>query len=223
MASVPKQRRSTGSADAPGRRQLVDATVRLLRSSGSGALTSRAIAEAAGQNLGSITYYFGSKDHLVNEAMISVAEELIKPVLDAMADAGENQLQALTVGVATLNNILTTNRQQIPAYLHCLAAASTDEKMARPMADLHRSLTQSLADIIESQRSNGLVADWVDSLAMAQLITAVVHGVAVAVAIDDATPPSDTHDADQVARTQTDPTVVAGQFGQLIMGARKVD
>lgn len=202
------QRRSSGATDAPARKRLIEATVALLRTSGSVSVTSRAVADEAGENLGAITYYFGSKDNLVNEAMIAVAEDLIRPVIDEMVKPDVEPSTALFVGIQMLHNVLAENRQQIPAYLHSLAAASTSETLAGPMAELHQSLTASLASLIEAYRRDGVAADWVDPVGMAQVITAVVHGVAMSVAVEDA-----------AGLNQTDPTKVAGQFGQLLLNA----
>ncbi len=202
------QRRSAGDGDAPVRKRLIAATVHLLRTAGAGAVTSRAVADKAGENLGSITYYFGSKDELVNEAMIAVAEDLIRPVITEMTKPDVEPTTALMVGVQMLHKVLADNRQQIPAYLHSLAAGSTDPALAESMVQLHQSLTGALATLIEAYRADGVAPEWVDPVAMAQVVTAVVHGVALSVAIEEA-----------AGHSETDPTKVAAQFGQLLLGA----
>ena len=45
--------------------------------------TSRAITLAAGANLGAITYYFGSKEALLGEAVGQAIEALVSPALGA--------------------------------------------------------------------------------------------------------------------------------------------
>ncbi len=206
------QRRAAGDAESPTRKRLIAATVHLLRTAGAGAITSRAVADAAGENLGSITYYFGSKDQLVSEAMVSVADELIRPVIAEMAKPEVEPSTALMVGVQMLHQVLAENRQQLPAYVHSLAAASTDAELAGPVVELHRSLTESLAALIDAYRADGFAPQWVDPTAMAQVVVAVVHGVALSVAVEDA-----------AGRSETEPTKVAAQFGQLLLGVGRTE
>jgi AcrR family transcriptional regulator len=80
------QRRAAGSADSQVKECLVEAAQALIAEGGVEALTSRAITGRAGQNLGSITYYFGSKEALVTEAMARTARQLVAPVLNVLTD-----------------------------------------------------------------------------------------------------------------------------------------
>jgi len=74
------QRRSATDAANPGvRRRLLDATVELVGTGGPQTATSRGIASAAGENLAAITYYFGSKEELLAEAMAATARQLTSP------------------------------------------------------------------------------------------------------------------------------------------------
>jgi DNA-binding transcriptional regulator YbjK len=57
----------------------LDATLRLLRSGGPGAITHRAVAREAGVPLAATTYYFASKSELLAEALDQIArEELVR-------------------------------------------------------------------------------------------------------------------------------------------------
>jgi TetR/AcrR family transcriptional regulator, regulator of biofilm formation and stress response len=57
------------------RRAILNATLRLIGRRGPEAVTHRAVAAEAGVPLASITYYFGSRDGLLDEALRHVAEE----------------------------------------------------------------------------------------------------------------------------------------------------
>lgn len=63
------------------RERLLAAAGTLIAQEGTAAATSRAISARAGENLAAITYYFGSKDELVSEALIRHARTLIEPVV----------------------------------------------------------------------------------------------------------------------------------------------
>jgi hypothetical protein len=66
-------------------------------------------------------------------------------------------------------------------------------------------LANVLAAEMRTQQERGLLPPWVDASAMAQLIVALVNGVAIAVATDP---------------DGTDATAIAGQFAQLLITAR---
>ncbi len=201
-----QQRRSVGTkTDANARTKLLVATIDLVSAGGPEAATSRAIAEAAGENLASITYYFGSKNELVSQAMVRTARQLIQPVVDEFADENRDGVATLLAAVQRLYQILDDNEKLLGPYLHCIAAVPTNETVATEVRSLHRELAAILAKEMVGQQSEGHLPDWVRPRAMAQLIVALVNGVAISVAIDP---------------TQTEPTDVGAQFTQLLLAAR---
>lgn len=181
---------------------MLAAAVETIRNGGISSATSRSIATAAGENLGSITYYFGSKDELVDEAMLLVATELIQPVLRVFGDPTKAPTEALFEAIPLMQQMLTDHSKQVPAYVQCLASAVVDPSIRPKVATLHRSLHTALADAITSHKEAGAVADWVDPTAMAQVIVAVAHGIAITSAIDD---------------EAVDPTAASAQFVRLVL------
>lgn len=85
------------------RRAILEATLRLIGDRGPEAVTHRAVAAEAGVPLASITYYFGSRDGLLDEALHHVAEEemaaLRASVSAPPADASPDGLADLLVGL----------------------------------------------------------------------------------------------------------------------------
>lgn len=199
------QRRATGTADSETRTRLIDATIDVLCTSGFEAATSRAIAEAAGENLASITYYFGSKRELLDQAMVTTTRRLIQPVVEQFADDGAGSITKLLAAVQQLYRILDANDTLLGPYIHTLAAAATNEAVAVEVRSLHRELASVLAAEITVQQRQDSLPDWVQADSMAQLIVALVNGVAVSIAIDP-------------ARTQ--PTAVGSQFTQLLLAVQ---
>ena len=57
------------------RRQILEATLRVIGRGGIAAVDHRAVAADAGVPLGSTTYYFDSKDDMVSQALHHVADE----------------------------------------------------------------------------------------------------------------------------------------------------
>jgi AcrR family transcriptional regulator len=198
------QRRSPEDSDAQTRGKLVGATQQLLATGGVDALTSRAIAAAAGANLASITYYFGSKEQLVTESMIATARDLLAPVVTMLSSDGDPTALMLQ-SVVLLNRILEERRDHVAAYLQVLAASSNSPPISAAVQALHRDMAQLLTEQIEVQRAAGQLPTWIAPLAMAQLIIAVVHGTLIASLVDP---------------DQTNEAAIGGQFAQLLLSAR---
>lgn len=66
-------RRRAGRGEAR-RRQILDAAVRVIGTGGLASLTHRAVAEAAGVPLGSMTYYFRDREELIDQTMAYAVE-----------------------------------------------------------------------------------------------------------------------------------------------------
>jgi AcrR family transcriptional regulator len=177
------QRRASPDRGAPARGRLIDATVDIIRRKGLGAATSRAIVDGAGENLGSITYYFGSKDALVAEALTSAARTLVGPVIDTLGDEGP-AIERLLRAVPMLYAALADHRGQLPVYTASLAASTANPAVGSELRSLHRELASSLATTITGLRADGSIPSWVDPEPMAELIVALVDGVVVGSALD---------------------------------------
>jgi AcrR family transcriptional regulator len=67
---------------------LVEATLRCLGRAGMAGTTARTITSEAGVNLAAITYHFGSKDQLVDRALVRGVRRLLDPVIAAL-EAGD--------------------------------------------------------------------------------------------------------------------------------------
>lgn len=198
------QRRSSRGSDAPTRDKLIEATQRLLATEGAEALTSRAIASAADANLASITYYFGSKEQLVTESLVSAARELLAPVVATLSSDREPTTKLLDC-VVLLNRILDEHRDYLAAYVQALAASPANPSIAATPRSLLSDMTELLSDEISVQRSGGQLPAWVSPEAMAQLIVAVMHGTLLSSLIDPG---------------HTDQMAIGTQFAQLLLGAR---
>lgn len=199
------QRRAATLTKASVRVDLVTAAQRLLMADGPEGLTSRSIADEAEANLASITYYFGSKDQLVAEAMIAVARDLIEPVVAQLSNSDGDPVTNLLTTAQLLYRVLAENRDQLPGYVHALAAASNDDRIGDGIQKLHHCLRVVLAESIAGQRELGLLPAWVDPEAMAQLILAVGNGVVIAKVTDP---------------DRTDEVAIGTQFAQLLIAAR---
>lgn len=205
MTPGQQRRAAPESKTSKARGRLLDATIELLQVGGPESATSRAIASAAGENLGAITYYFGSKNDLVSEAMAATARRLIQPVVDQLTDDATDGTSKLLSAVQKLYSILDHNEHLLRPYLHALAAAPTNESVAVEVVSLHQELTATLVVEMTSQKKQDLLPMWVQPEPMAQLILALVNGVAVNTTIDPA---------------GTEPAAIGAQFTQLLLHVR---
>ena len=105
------------------RRKLIEAGVRLFGLHGFEATSTRALAAAAGVNLGSILYHFGGKEGLYRAALEDIVEYKLKelgPRLDAVlavsadASAGrETLLETLRALVRTMVEVMLGSEQSL--------------------------------------------------------------------------------------------------------------
>ena len=162
------------------------------------------IADAAGENLAAITYYFGSKDSLIAEALARNARELLQPVITTLTDPDASPAEKLMRAAQMLSSILVDSRERLPGYLHCIAAGTHDDSIAAEMRSLQNEVITALTDEMSKQLYHELIPPWVRPAVMAQLIVALANGVAVAAAIDP---------------EQTDGDAIGEQFIRLLLGA----
>ncbi len=198
------QRRASNHGDAEAPRRLIDAAQRLLANAGAESLTSRSITDAAGVNLAAITYYFGSKQELVDQAMLALAGTLLEPVLEEL-DSDSKPIPKMLNAIDTLNRVLSDNRSVVGAYLQTVSSAATGSEVHEPLTRLIRSVEEVLEREITRQRDAGGLPTWVDPRAMAQLIMATVHGTLVVSSLEP---------------DRVDHTRIAAQFAQLLLAAR---
>ncbi len=197
------QRRSRDSRDTGTRTQLVEAAQACLRSHGLAHTSSRAIADAAGANLGAITYYFGSKDHLVAAALAEELRSWTRPVIDLLADAGDPATRLLEA-VNTLNETFEQQRDRAPGLLEVFLHAARDPDTSSPVAQIWSNLRAQLAGVITELRDTGSIPGWVAPDAMAALILAVGAGTVVTATVQP---------------DRVDHRAIAAQFASLLLAA----
>ena len=177
------RRRATDPSDSETRQALLTAGRACVREHGLAKTTSRLIAAAAGANLGSITYYFGSKDELVAEALFGELSARIAPVMDTLE--GDDPAPSRLLGaVQELIAEFENSAPDVPVYLNALVLSTE----AGPLADRARALLsdlqERLASVITQLKVDGVIAAWVDPGAMASLLIATGNGIALQTQLD---------------------------------------
>ncbi len=176
--SSKDQRRANPTSSATTRDSLVHATRECVRRSGIAGTTSRQIAATADVNLGSITYYFGSKDALVAEALFGELEGRLAAVLDAL-DSEQPAATRLLNAVQQVVVEFEQSADDVPVYLNALMLGTEEGPMAERAAELLADVRTRLAHVIEILVAEGVVSNWVSPDAMAALIIAAANGMAL--------------------------------------------
>jgi AcrR family transcriptional regulator len=198
------QRRSKAHRDTGTRDRLVRAARTCLRLHGREGASSRAIADTAEANLSAITYYFGSKEDLLADALAEELAEWTDPALATLASPGDPTTRLLHA-VSILDAAFEQARDRVPALLEVFVHAARDERADAPVARTWAALRARLSDVIAELRGAGVVPAWIDPPSMASLILAVVAGTVVATAVDAA---------------GTDHRAIGAQFAALLLAAR---
>lgn len=187
MNSVIAGQRRAASGRGAARVRLLDATCELIASEGIGAATSRRITDVAGENLAAITYYFGSKDSLLAEALVAEVERLVEPAIRALEGDGD-PVQRLTDAITDLLRTFANERDRAPAYLAALVEAT---RGAGGTAEVIGRLRSRIAVVVGQLVADGAVPHWVDADAMAALIIATANGIALQVCVNPDGPSAD--------------------------------
>ncbi len=181
-----RRARSAGQgneADAATRAALVQGALDTARAHGVAGATSRRIAAAAGANLAAITYWFGSKDALVAEAVFGDLERRLAPVLDGLEADGPPVIR-LMGALRDLTAELERSADDVPLYLDALVLGSGPSPLAERGRQLMIHLRQRLAAVIRVLVSDGAVAAWIEPEAMASLLIAAANGTALQTRLD---------------------------------------
>jgi len=156
------------------RRQLLHATLDLIRERGVEAVTHRAVGERADVPLGSVTYYFPTKDALLREALECwVSEEVAR--LEAVAAALERAHLSPEEGAARWSELLRGNDPaqvaQFELYLQAARIPELREAAAAAFAAYERVAAAALraAGLAEPERAAALFVALADGMGLRRL------------------------------------------------------
>jgi len=184
------------------RARLLEGAVDCVRRDGLVGATSRAITTTAGANLGAITYYFGSKDALLAEALLGVIRQQLDPVLTILSGADGDARGRMLAAVAALLSGFEAVRQDAPVYLEALVNAARFPALAAGLSGLLAQLRRFLAEQVAQVKAGEHLPDWIDPRATADLLIAVAHGIVLTAVVDP---------------DGADPAAVAAQFATLLL------
>jgi AcrR family transcriptional regulator len=172
------------------RTRLLLAARSLLRERAYGKITARDLVAASNTNLGSISYHFGSKETLLNEAIGLALEEWAETIgaaIRANADAGPMGLMA-----GSLSLMLDEQESILPyynAFIEALARSARSPELREQLAAHYNRQRERIAGWVEESMPGALSA--VQARNLASLLLATADGMLVQAFVDaDDTPTS---------------------------------
>jgi len=119
---------------------LVESTLRCLGRAGVSGATARTITAEAGVNLAAITYHFGSKDQLVDRALVRAVRRLLDPVIALL----ESDPGALARALAAVEERAAEGGAPCALYAEAAARAVRSDVVARGWAESHDALRATI-------------------------------------------------------------------------------
>lgn len=171
------------------REQILEAAIVCVQTRGVAATTTRDIAAEAGASLASIPYHFGSKDALMDQALLKAIRRYSEHV-QHQAFAGEAPpLQALANSlVATLDSFGEV-RPLLVSLMEAHVKALHSEPLRERVAINRRAAVQQIAALVKGglQLEGRLSEEEIDALAV--LVLAAVDGLMLSWLIDPGATP----------------------------------
>lgn len=170
--SPDRQRQARGEAR---HRDILVATLALVRRGGIAAVTSRAVAREAGVPLGSLSYYFGGKDELLEQALLlHVDEEVarLRAISEQLtADGDPDPEEAARAFMAVLREGDLSTIAQFELYLEAGRNPALREAAARCFTAYEEVVAAALgaAGLPDPASAAPLFVAFADGLGLRQL------------------------------------------------------
>ena len=148
------------------REQLLDAARRCLEDKGYGRTTARDLVAVSGTNLASIGYHFGSKEALLNEAIVAAFADHTERLL-ALASpeaAPDDSMAGIRASWVAMAEEFASMRPLLVAFLEAMAQAERSPTLRGQLADGYERLRAAIAASV-NERDPDLPADCARAIA----------------------------------------------------------
>lgn len=170
------------------KRAILEATLRLVADQGAAAVRLRDVARAAGVSVGSLQYYFDSRDQLIRDAF----DQHARDVVDLVARAGDASAPAparlaAVIEAAVLRPDL---RQSAALWMEFVTAGLHDDQLRALLAEAYEAWRGLLAEVVRAGTETGDFRPLLPAETVVACLVALIDGFELAVAIDvaDVTP-----------------------------------
>jgi AcrR family transcriptional regulator len=161
-------------------RNLLIAAKEIVAEEGFEALTLKVVSERAGENKAMVSYYFGNKAGLVAALLDSVIHDEYLDSLDRMKDVAPGERIARLVDEMKR---MAAWAEDFQVFYELLPHVLRDEALRRRMAMLYRWYWKKKLEWLGAPDGAAGLAD-PDLLGLAQLLSAVIDGLAIQTAVD---------------------------------------
>ena len=142
------------------REQLLDGAVECLRTKGYARTTARDIAAAANANLASIGYHYGSKDALLNAAIVRISEEWTSTMAAAaFASQGATPLERMGTSWMAMFATFEEQKPLLTAFMEAAAQAQWSDELREALAGHYRELRDSVGEMVSASLGDDSGAD----------------------------------------------------------------
>jgi AcrR family transcriptional regulator len=169
---------------------LLRAAGTLMRQSGRGEITARDLVAASNTNLGSISYHFGSKDALLDEAAKLVFEEWAQTVASTIsADPDAPPGRRFARALEMILDDFDAMRPYFLGFIQIVAGSERSPEIREQLVAHYRKQRDTVTTMITESLSAGIDTD--DARHIASLLMAVSDGLMLQSLIDrDSAPTS---------------------------------
>jgi AcrR family transcriptional regulator len=175
------------------RDQLLEGAIECLRTKGYSRTTARDIAKAADANLASIGYHFGSKEALLNEAILRTCEQWTNRLGEA-AFAGEDEspLGQMAASWVAMLSSFEELRPVLVGLVEAVGQSAWSDDLRQELAAHYRTSREQVAAMVRESLGEGVEQAGIDPKVVASFLIAVCDGLVLQWLLDpDETPRGD--------------------------------
>jgi AcrR family transcriptional regulator len=167
-------------AQPSNRDALLEGAVECLRTKGYSRTTARDIAAAADASLASIGYHFGSKDALLNEAIIRGCEQwTIRLGEAASASPDASPLEQMAASWIELLGALDEMRPIFVGFIEAVGQSAWSEELRAQMAAHYKRVRLAITEMVRASLGSAAEDLGADPTAVASFLLAVCDGLAI--------------------------------------------
>jgi AcrR family transcriptional regulator len=168
---------------------LLSAAIALMRQSARGDITARDLVAASATNLGSISYHFGSKEALLDEAAKRVFEEWAQTVARTIrADPDAPPSQRLARAFAMILDDFDAMRPYFLGFIQIVAGSERSPETREQLVAHYRKQRDTVAAMIAESLSASI--DPADAQHIASLLMSISDGLMLQSLIDPDSAPT---------------------------------
>ncbi|WP_322796746.1 TetR/AcrR family transcriptional regulator [Tepidiforma sp.] len=186
------------SITAERRRQIIDATVRVMGEKGWQETSIDEISKAAGVSRGLVSYHFGDKAELLAGVLDRCREVFVDTVASSL-NPGLDPIYRLRMITRTAILMARKESTTYDVFLHFTASARVDPGLAERLRDLYRDFRRATAETVRRGQQSGAFRLDIDPEAAAANHIGTIIGIAFQWLLD-----RDGFDLDLAARNAED-------------------